>query len=84
MEQREASLPKFIQELQKNSSVLNVDAPTITETKDNAGTIEVTFSLSCTFVGGTSNTTDTKSSNTKSSNTSNSTTNSSTKSSTTK
>ena len=74
-----SSVAKFIQELQKNSSVLNVDAPTITETKDNAGTIEVTFSLSCTFVGGTSNTTDTKSSNT-----SNSTTNSSTKSSTTK
>lgn len=74
----ESSVAKFIQELQKNSSVLNVDAPTITETKDNAGTIEVTFSLSCTFVGGTSNTTDTKSSNT-----SNSTKNS-TKSSTTK
>lgn len=73
------SVAKFIQELQKNSSVLNVDAPTITETKDNAGTIEVTFSLSCTFVGGTSNTTDMKSSNT-----SNSTKNSSTKSSTTK
>lgn len=74
-----SSVAKFIQELQKNSSVLNVDAPTITETKDNAGTIEVTFSLSCTFVGGTSNTTDMKSSNT-----SNSTKNSSTKSSTTK
>ena len=55
-----SSVAKFIQELQKNSSVLNVDAPTITETKDNAGTIEVTVSLSCTFVGGTSNTTDMK------------------------
>ena len=40
-----SSVAKFIQELTEEVlQLLNVDAPTITETKDNAGTIEVTFS----------------------------------------
>ena len=46
-----ASVAKLIQQLQANSSILNVDVPTITENKDNAGATEVTFSLSCSYIG---------------------------------
>ena len=49
-----ASVAKFIQQLQKSPSVINVDVPTISESKDNAGSVEATFSLTCTFVGTTS------------------------------
>lgn len=63
-----ASVAKLIQQLEKNPSVLNVDVPTITEAKDNVGTIEATFSLSCTFVGAASGTTGTQSNNTNATN----------------
>lgn len=46
-----ASVAKLIQQLQANSFILNVDVPTITENKDNAGATEVTFSLSCSYIG---------------------------------
>lgn len=46
-----ASVAKFVQQLQKSPSVINVDVPTISESKDNAGSVEATFSLTCTFVG---------------------------------
>ena len=49
-----ASVAKFIQQLQKSPSVINVDVPTISESKDNAGSVEATFSLTCTFIGTTS------------------------------
>lgn len=49
-----ASVAKFIQQLQKSPSVINVDVPTISERKDNAGSVEATFSLTCTYVGTTS------------------------------
>lgn len=49
-----ASVAKFIQQLQQNSSIINVDVPTITESKDNAGSIQATFTLSCTFTGASS------------------------------
>ncbi len=49
-----ASVAKFIQQLQNSPSIINVDVPTISENKDNAGSVEATFSLTCTFVGTTS------------------------------
>lgn len=48
-----ASVALLIQQLQKNPAILNVDVPTISESKDSLGISQATFSLSCTFVGGT-------------------------------
>lgn len=66
-----SSVAKFIQQLQKSSSILDVDVPTITENKDNAGNVEVSFSLSCSYfnMSDISNATSTKS-NSKSTNSS--------------
>lgn len=71
-----ASVAKLIQQLEKNPAILNVDVTTITEAKDNVGTIEASFSLSCTFVGGVSSggtTSETKAAGTTNSNTTNTT-----------
>ena len=60
-----ASIAKLIQQLQANSAILNVDVPTITENKDNAGATEVTFSLSCSYIGESSTTSSTQNKTTK-------------------
>ena len=52
-----ASVALLIQQLQKNPAILNVDVPTISESKDSLGISQATFSLSCTFVGGTTDST---------------------------
>lgn len=46
-----SSVAKFIQTLQASPVISLVDVPNIAETKDNAGTIQATFSLTCVFVG---------------------------------
>ncbi len=52
-----ASVALLIQQLQKNPAILNVDVPTISESKDSLGISQATFSLSCTFAGGTTDST---------------------------
>lgn len=52
-----AAVALLIQQLEKNPAVLNVDVPTISESKDSQGISQATFSLSCTFVGGTTDST---------------------------
>ena len=52
-----AAVALLIQQLEKNPAVLNVDVPTISESKDSQGISQATFSLSCTFVGGTADST---------------------------
>lgn len=44
-----SSLGKYIQQLNSIKSVTNVKVANETESKDNTGTIKVTFSLSCSF-----------------------------------
>ena len=70
-----ASVAKLIQQLESNSLITGVDVPSISESKDNVGSSEVTFSLSFSYYGiNTSDTTSaTKSSGSGS--TSNKTTN---------
>lgn len=70
-----ASVAKLIQQLESNSLITGVDVPSISESKDNVGSSEVTFSLSFSYYG--INTSDTTSATTSSGSgsTSNKTTN---------
>lgn len=46
-----SSVAAFIQLLEKSPYIVNVDVPNISENKDNTGSVELTFSISCVFVG---------------------------------